>query len=161
MWSFPSSHGEAGDFPLAHGLFPSQEVFSFKYQGAEISQLPRNGLLVFVEPRSKQVRPEDVYSAEEGRTCWEQTVCGVAWRCFGAPKKLPRLRFKFAFSSDKGTWLFVALQELEEKVYYVDPQKDYPLNLDHVTQPIIYFRPGDVLFSLNRLRPVQLMDLGT
>ncbi|CAK9022341.1 unnamed protein product [Durusdinium trenchii] len=79
------------------------EIFSFKYHEKEISQLPRNGLVCFVEPIAKQIRPEDLYSPEE----------------------------------------------LKEKVYYVDPERDFPLNLDQVTQPIIYFRPGIYAMAWN------------
>ncbi|CAK9022051.1 6-glucan-6-glucanohydrolase) (Endodextranase) [Durusdinium trenchii] len=40
-------------------------------------------------------------------------------------------------------------EELKEKVYYVDPERDFPLNLDQVTQPIIYFRPGIYAMAWN------------
>lgn len=72
------------------------ESFIFKHKGREVAEVPRNALILFVEPIAKQIRPEDIFTEEE----------------------------------------------LSSKVYYVDPATDFPLNLDHVRKPVLYFAPG-------------------
>ncbi|CAE7153856.1 unnamed protein product [Symbiodinium pilosum] len=41
------------------------EIFTFRYEGKDIAEVPRNSLIIFAEPVEKQIRPEDVLSAAE------------------------------------------------------------------------------------------------
>lgn len=72
------------------------EMFTLKHGWSEIADIPRNALIIFVEPISRQVKPEDFY----------------------------------------------LLEEREEKIHYLDPDRDFPLNLDTMIKSILYFRPG-------------------
>ena len=72
------------------------ERFTLKHGWSEIADIPRNALIIFVEPISRQVKPEDFY----------------------------------------------LLEEREEKIHYLDPDRDFPLNIDAMTKSILYFQPG-------------------
>ncbi|CAE7022031.1 unnamed protein product [Symbiodinium sp. KB8] len=88
---------------LRFSLEFSWEIFTFRHEGRDIAEIPRNALMLFAEPIEKQIRPEDVFSAAE----------------------------------------------LESKVHYVDAEKDFPLNLDAVQKPVIYFPAGVYAMAWN------------